>query len=100
MVNQKLKKMKVRLKHLQKELRNIGPIMRGSVVYIGSVYKKYYFSVSMCKKTQIIYLGRQRAKYAKEYADNYKKLLDIIEEMTIIYMKLMKKKVLFNAFFS
>lgn len=99
MVKQKIKKMKMRLKQLQKKLNNIGPVMRGSVVYIGTVHKKYYFSVSMKGKTQIIYLGKNRLKYAEKYSENYKKLIDIIEEMTIINMELMKEKGLFDAFF-
>jgi len=42
------------------------------------------------KKTYIVYLGKKREALAKEYSENYRKLLDIVEEMTILSMKLLK----------
>ena len=84
-------KMKRRVKTLQKILAELGPVMRGSVVLIGTRNKQYYFSLNKDKKTHIIYLGKKRVNQAKEYSDNYKKLLEIIEEMTILNMKLLKK---------
>lgn len=93
MVKRKIKKMKGRVQQLQKELKSIGPVMRGSIVYIGTRYKQYYFSLNKDKKTKIIFLGKKRVERAREYSENYKKLLDIIEEMTIINMELLKKKV-------
>jgi hypothetical protein len=32
----------------------------------------------------LIYLGKKREDKAREYSQNYKKLLEIVEEMTII----------------
>ena len=84
-------KMKKRVKTLQKMLANLGPVMRGSVVLIGIRNKQYYFSLNKDKKTHIIYLGKKRVGRAKEYSDNYKKLLEIVEEMTILNMKLIKE---------
>jgi len=48
-------------------------------------------SLNKDKKTHIIYLGKKRVDQAKEYSDNYKKLLEIIEEITILNMKLLKE---------
>ena len=84
-------KMKKRVKALQKMLADLGPVMRGSVVLIGIRNKQYYFSLNKDKKTHIIYLGKKRVGRAKEYSDNYKKLLEIVEEMTILNMKLIKE---------
>ena len=42
------------------------------------------------KKTKLIYLGKKRETRAKEYSANYKKLLEIVEEMTILNMELLK----------
>ena len=67
--------------------------MRGTIVYIGTRNKQYYFSLNKNKKTKLIYLGNKRVKQAKEYSDNYKKLVDIIEEMTNINMELLKKDI-------
>ncbi len=86
-------KMKRRVKALQKILAELGPVMRGSVVLIGTRNKQYYFSLNKDKKTHIIYLGKKRVDQAKKYSDNYKKLLEIIEEMTILNMKLLKEDV-------
>lgn len=85
--------MKKRVKELHKMLVELGPVMRGSVVLIGTRNKQYYFSLNKDKKTHIIYLGKKRVNQAKQYSDNYKKLLEIIEGMTILNMKLLKEDV-------
>ena len=84
-------KTKRRVKTLQKQLGRLGPVMRGSVVVIGTRNKQSYFSLNKDKKTHLIYLGKRREARAKEYSANYKQLLDIIEEMTILNMKLLKE---------
>ena len=65
--------------------------MRGSMVVIGTRNKQPYFSLNKNKKTRLIYLGKKREDKAREYSDNYKKLLEIVEEMTIINMELLKE---------
>ena len=84
-------KMKRKVKKLQKKMVELGPVMRGSVVLIGTRNKQFYFSLNKDKKTNLIYLGKKRVDRAREYSDNYKMLLDIIEEMTILNMKLLKE---------
>lgn len=84
-------KMKRRVKTLQRQLSTLGPVMRGSVVIIGTRYKQSYFSLNKDKKTKLIYLGKKREGRAKEYSNNYKKLLEIVEEMTILNMEMLKK---------
>ncbi len=85
-----LARMKRRVTTLQKQLGNLGPVMRGSVVVIGTRNKQAYFSLNKDKKTKLIYLGKKRETRAKEYSANYKKLLEIVEEMTILNMELLK----------
>ena len=85
-----LARMKRRVTTLQKQLGNLGPLMRGSVVVIGTRNKQPYFSLNKDKKTKLIYLGKKRQERAKEYSANYKKLLEIVEEMTILNMELLK----------
>ena len=86
-----LTKMKRRVKLLQNQLGKLGPVMRGSVVVIGTRNKQPYFSLNKNKKTRLIYLGKKKEDKAREYSENYKKLLEIIEEMTIINMELLKE---------
>jgi len=43
------------------------------------------------RKTHLIYLGKKREERAKEYSANYKKLLAIVEEMTLLNMTLLKE---------
>ncbi len=81
---------KRRVRSLQKQLGSLGPVMRGSVVVIGTRNKQPYFSLNKDKKTKLIYLGKKREARAKEYSANYKKLLEIVEEMTILNMELLK----------
>lgn len=91
MSKKEIAKMKRRVKTLQKQLAELGPVMRGSVVLIGTRNKQYYFSLNKDKKTHLIYLGKKKAQLAREYSENYKKLLAIVEEMTMLNMKLIKE---------
>ena len=91
MDTKELTKMRRRIKTLQSQLGKLGPVMRGSVVIIGTRNKQPYFSLNKNKKTQLIYLGKKREDKAREYSQNYKKLLDIVEEMTTINMELLKE---------
>ena len=92
MDKKKIAKMKRRVKTLQGQLARLGPVMRGSVVLIGTRNKQFYFSLNKDKKTHLIYLGKKKVDRARKYSDNYKMLLDIIEEMTILNMKLIKEE--------
>ena len=81
---------KRRVGELRKELRGLGPLMRGSVVVIGARNKQPYFSVNIKRKTHLLYLGRRREQKAKQYSQNYRRLQEIIEEMTLLNMRLLK----------
>lgn len=91
MSKQETAKVRRRVKALQKQLGLLGPVMRGSVVVIGTRNKQSYFSLNKDKKTHLIYLGKKREERAKEYSANYKKLLAIVEEMTLLNMTLLKE---------
>jgi hypothetical protein len=91
MDKKELAKMNRRVKTLQNQLGRLGPLIRGSVVVIGTRNKQPYFSLNKNKKTRLIYLGKKREDKAREYSQNYKKLLEIVEEMTIINMELLKE---------
>jgi len=86
-----LTRLRKRLKTLEGHIGKIGPVMRGSVVVIGTKNKQPYFSLNKNKKTKLIYLGKAREERARELSENYKKLIKIIEEMTDINMELLKK---------
>ena len=91
MDKKELAKLNRRIKTLQNQLGKLGPVMRGSVVIIGTRNKQPYFSLNKNKKTRLIYLGKKREDKAREYSQNYKKLLELVEEMTIINMTLLKE---------
>ena len=82
--------LKRRADELRKELCRLGPLMRGSLVVIGTRNKQPYFSVNIKRKTRLIYLGRRREKKARQYAQNYRRLQEIVEEMTLLNMRLLK----------
>jgi len=86
-----LAKTRRRLAALHKELAALGPLMRGSVVIIGTRNKQPYFSLNRNKRTQLIYLGKKREDKAREYSENYKRLREIVEEMTQLNMALLKE---------
>ena len=75
---------------LKWQMKALGPLMRGSLVLIGVRNKQPYFTLSKGRKTQLIYLGKKREGKAREYSNNYHRLLEIVEEMTQINMKLLK----------
>jgi len=83
--------MQHRVRKLQNELGRIGPVMRGSVVVIGMRNKQPYFSLNKDKRTRLIYLGQKRLALARQYSQNYKRLLHIVEEMTMLNMELIKR---------
>ena len=64
--------------------------MRGSVARIGTHNKQFYFSLNRAGKTRLIDLGNKRVNRAREYSNNYTKLLEIVEEMTALNMELLK----------
>ena len=82
--------LKDRLSELKGELNKLGPVMRGSLVVIGTRNKQPYFSVNMNRKTRLIYLGRRREEKAREYSQNYHRMQEIVDEMTLINMRLLK----------
>lgn len=84
-------KLRRRLATLQKKFGKVGPVMRGSVVIIGTRNKQPYFSVNKDRKTKLIYLGRSREAAARECVENYRRLQEIVEEMTEINMLLLKR---------
>jgi len=86
-------KLRRSLKSLQKKLGDLGPVMRGSVVMLGpkNKPKRICFSLNKDGKTKMMYLGKKREDKAKEYSQNYKELLGIVEEMTAINMTLLKE---------
>ena len=90
MDKQEIAHAKRQIRQLQCQLAELGPVMRGSVVIIGTRSKQPYFSLNKDKKTRLIYLGRKREAKAREYSENYKRLLEIVEEMTILNMELLK----------
>lgn len=83
--------MQRRVRKLQDEMGRLGPVMRGSVVVIGARNKQPYFSLNKDKRTRLIYLGQKRVACAREYSKNYKRLVAIVEEMTILNMELIKR---------
>ena len=103
MDKRKTGQLKRRRKMLEKQMGALGSLMRGSVVELGGTcgnpncrcarghkHKKYYYSMSKKGKTRIIYLGKSREPLARQFSDNYKTLLEIVEEMTMINMELLR----------
>jgi hypothetical protein len=82
--------MQRQVRKLRHEIASLGPVMRGSVVVIGTRNKQPYFSLNKDKRTRLIYLGQKRVALARQYSQNYKRLLALVEEMTILNMELLR----------
>jgi len=105
MEKKRISEIRSRLRILHKKLSAMGPLMRGTVVLLGSTcgnprckcargekHPQYYFSVNIEKKTKIMYLRKQMRNEAEEYVKNYKLLWNIVEEMTLLNFELLKFK--------
>lgn len=90
MSSAQITKAKRRLQTLLRQLESVGSVMRGTIVTNGQKHRQPYFSLNKDNRTHLIYLGERRLAAAKKLSDNYKKLWQIIEEMTIINMALLK----------
>jgi len=90
MDTRKYRRIEKKITELQDVIRQIGPVMRGSVTQMGKRHKQPYFSIGIQKKTKVIYLGDKRAEKAREYVANYRRLLQAAEDMTILNMELLK----------
>ena len=91
METKKMKEIGRKIRALQKKMSKVGPVMRGTVVVIGTRNKQPYFSLNKDKRTRLIYLGRRKEGLAREYSENYRRLLNLIEEMTILNMEFLKE---------
>ena len=90
----KIAKAKNSLQKLTRQIAQVGPLMRGTIVTNGLKHRQPYFSLNKDKRTYLIYLGERRLKAAQEMTENYRKMIAIIEEMTIINMALLKNDAL------
>jgi hypothetical protein len=91
METKKMKEIRRKVRALHKEMSKVGPVMRGTVVVIGTRNKQPYFSLNKDKRTRLIYLGRRKEGLAREYSENYRRLLNLVEEMTVLNMEFLKE---------
>ncbi len=82
-----------KLVHLREKMSSLFPIMRGSIVVIGTKNKQPHFSLNKDKKTKLIYLGKSKLAAAKKCSANYKKMMQFVDEMTLINMELLRRSV-------
>lgn len=85
-----VERIKARLAAIRRRMRTLGPVMRGSVTLMGKRHKQPYFSVSIKGRTRVIDLGNEKAAIARAYAANYRKLSGLVDEMTLLHMRLLK----------
>lgn len=81
-----------RLHALLAQLPTLGPFMRGSVVRLGP-RQTAMLSLNKNGKTRLVYLGESRIEQAMRYSENYKRLLALTEEITLLLMDLLKARV-------
>ena len=92
MNKEEINELKLEFKKLESEYQKTRLLMRGSITYMGIKNKQPYFSLSLKGKTKVIYLGDKRAKIAKKYVENYRKATELIDQMTLIQMQILKNK--------
>ena len=78
-----------RLHALLAQLSTLGPFLRGSVVRLGP-RQTAMLSLNKNGKTRLVYLGESRLEQASQYSRNYKRLLALTEDITLLLMDLLK----------
>ena len=100
-----VQKLKRRIQTLQARMADVGPVMRGSVVRLGTTcghprcrcargdkHLQTYFSLNRDGKTVLMFLGKSREVETRRYVGNYRRLLALAEEITTVMMELVKQK--------
>lgn len=80
-----------RLKIIKKQMGELFPMMRGSVVNIGMKNKQPKYSLNIEGKTKLMYLGDKKQGIAKMWIDNYRQHMKLIDEMTLINMEIIRR---------
>lgn len=89
MVKEKSENNVRRLHTLLAELSSVGPFTRGSVVRLGP-RKTPMLSLNKEHRTHLVYLGESRLEQARQYSENYQRLLGLVEEITRVVMELLR----------
>lgn len=85
-----------KIRKLGQQLGKVGPLMRGSVVVIGTRNKQPFCSLNKDGRTRLIYLGKQRVVFAQRDCANYQKLTRLVDEITLRNMTLLKNQTHFQ----
>jgi len=96
-------------KMLRDELCKLGPFLRGSIVEYkricgrshcrcqrGYLHSSTYFSSRIEKKTQMLCLPKRIPEIKEEaisWCSNYKRAKEIMEELTLINLRILKEKI-------
>jgi hypothetical protein len=91
---QEIRKAKRRLQTLERQLEKVTPLMRGNIVTNGKRHPQPYFSLNKDGRTHLIYLGERRVPNAEKLTANYRRMIEITEEMTVLNMALLKNDAL------
>ncbi len=89
MVKSNNRKNIARLHALLAELASVGPFVRGSVVRLGPT-RQPMLSLNKERRTRLVYLGKSRLAQAQDYSQNYKRLMELSEAVTLVVMDLLR----------
>jgi len=100
-----VEKLELEIVSIQKKMKALGPVMRGSVIELknkcgnkncvcarGMKHRQIYFSMNLGGRTKMMFLGNKRKPEADVYSRNYKMMLELVDEMTLVNMRLLKEK--------
>ena len=90
MSQKQIAKARQRLQTLTAELASLGSMMRGSIVTNGRRHPQPYFSLNKDHRTYLVYLGQRRLPIAKRLTQKYARATQLIEEMTLLNLALLK----------
>jgi hypothetical protein len=100
-----MEKPEMEIGRIREEIKELGPVMRGSVVELknkcgnkncacarGMKHRQIYFSVNLGGRTKMMFLGKKRKPEADVYSGNYRRMMELVDEMTLANMRLLKEK--------
>ncbi len=98
-----------RRNYLQRKLKGLYPFLRGSIVEYrspcgkancrckrGYLHTSTYLSITIERKTQMLCLPKKEPRIKKEaisWCSNYKRAKEIMEELTLINLKILEEKI-------
>jgi len=109
--NKKIEKLFKKQQDLLRQIQNIGNLCRGTVVLLkqscsnkncskcksGVKHPQFYLTQSKNSKSKLTFVGNKNEKLVREWAENHKKLKQLIDDLSDVNLILLKSGAFISA---